>query len=163
MFDIRAMTAQDHDAVMPMVDTFYHSPAVDHPADPAVLERTFRDAVDPAEPLLRGLLLLEDGAPVGYAYVTECYSGEVGGRCLFFEEMYFLPQCRGKGYGTAVFRYLKEQYPAYPRFRLEVTGANTNAIRLYEKLGFRFLEYRQMVLEGDLNVPAPGEGRCAGK
>ena len=42
MFEIRAMTAQDHDAVMPMVDTFYHSPAVDHPADPAVLERTWR-------------------------------------------------------------------------------------------------------------------------
>ena len=56
MFEIRAMTAADFDAVMPMVRTFYQSPAVEHDADPAVLERTFRDAVDPAEPLLRALL-----------------------------------------------------------------------------------------------------------
>ena len=54
MFEIRTMTAADHDVVMPMVQTFYKSPAVDHDTDPAILERTFRDAVDPAEPLLRG-------------------------------------------------------------------------------------------------------------
>ena len=84
MFEIRTMTAADHDVVMPMVQTFYKSPAVDHDTDPAILERTFRDAVDPAEPLLRGMLLVEDGQAVGYAYLTECYSCEVGGRCVFF-------------------------------------------------------------------------------
>lgn len=152
MFEIRAMTAADHDVVMPMVQAFYQSPAVDHNTDPAVLERTFRDAVDPAEPLLRGMLLVEDGQAVGYAYLTECYSGEVGGRCVFFEEMYFSPACRGKGYGTAVFRWVKEQYPNYPRIRLEVTDVNEGAIRLYQRLGFQFLDYRQMVLEGDLQA-----------
>lgn len=152
MFEIRPMTAADRDAVMPMVETFYHSPAVEHEVDPAVLERTFRAAVDPDEPLLRGLVLAEDGRAVGYAYVTECYSGEVGGRCVFFEEMYFTPQCRGKGYGTQVFRWIKENYPNHLRVRLEVTNSNRDAIRLYERLGFRFLEYKQMVLEGDLQA-----------
>lgn len=152
MFEIRTMTAADHDVVMPMVQTFYKSPAVDHDTDPAILERTFRDAVDPAEPLLRGMLLVEDGQAVGYAYLTECYSCEVGGRCVFFEEMYFDPACRGKGYGTAVFRWVKEQYPNYPRIRLEVTDVNEGAIRLYQRLGFQFLDYRQMVLEGDLQA-----------
>lgn len=152
MFEIRTMTAADHDVVMPMVQTFYKSPAVDHDTDPAILERTFRDAVDPAEPLLRGMLLVEDGQAVGYAYLTECYSCEVGGRCVFFEEMYFDPACRGKGYGTAVFRWVKEQYPNHPRIRLEVTDVNEGAIRLYQRLGFQFLDYRQMVLEGDLQA-----------
>ena len=152
MFEIRTMTAADHDVVMPMVQTFYKSPAVDHNTDPAILERTFRDAVDPAEPLLRGMLLVEDGQAVGYAYLTECYSCEVGGRCVFFEEMYFDPACRGKGYGTAVFRWVKEQYPNHPRIRLEVTDVNEGAIRLYQRLGFQFLDYRQMVLEGDLQA-----------
>ena len=152
MFEIRTMTAADHDVVMPMVQTFYKSPAVDHDTDPAILERTFRDAVDPAEPLLRGMLLVEDGQAVGYAYLTECYSCEVGGRCVFFEEMYFDPACRGKGYGTAVFRWVKEQYPNHPHIRLEVTDVNEGAIRLYQRLGFQFLDYRQMVLEGDLQA-----------
>ena len=152
MFEIRTMTAADHDVVMPMVQTFYKSPAVDHDTDPAILERTFRDAVDPAEPLLRGMHLVEDGQAVGYAYLTECYSCEVGGRCVFFEEMYFDPACRGKGYGTAVFRWVKEQYPNHPRIRLEVTDVNEGAIRLYQRLGFQFLDYRQMVLEGDLQA-----------
>ena len=152
MFEIRTMTAADHDVVMPMVQTFYKSPAVNHDTDPAILERTFRDAVDPAEPLLRGMLLVEDGQAVGYAYLTECYSCEVGGRCVFFEEMYFDPACRGKGYGTAVFRWVKEQYPNHPRIRLEVTDVNEGAIRLYQRLGFQFLDYRQMVLEGDLQA-----------
>lgn len=144
---IREMTPADRDAVLSMAADFYHSPAVEHAVDPAVLERTFRDAADPAEPLLTGLVLEEDGAAVGYAYVTECYSGEVGGRCLFFEELYFRPECRGRGYGTRVFRYLKERWPNHRRVRLEVTDANQGAIRLYERLGFRFLDYRQMVLE----------------
>ena len=146
MFQIRAMTPEDHDTVMPMVQTFYKSPAVEHDADPAVLERTFRDAVDPAEPLLRGMLLLEDGAPAGYAYVTECYSGEVGGRCVFFEELYFAPPCRGKGYGEQVIRWAMEQHPECARYRLEVTGEN-RAARLYERMGFRYLDYKQMVID----------------
>ncbi|NCE65282.1 GNAT family N-acetyltransferase [Pseudoflavonifractor sp. 524-17] len=152
MFEIREMTGADRELVLPMVNTFYHSPAVEHPVDPAVLERTFQAAADPGEPLLRGLVLLEDGQAVGYAYVTQCYSGEVGGRCVFFEEMYLSPQCRGKGYGTQVFRWLKNAYPNHARLRLEVTDANEKAIRLYKRLGFRFLEYRQMVLEGDLQA-----------
>lgn len=151
MFVIREMTEQDRDAVMSMVQEFYHSPAVEHEVDAATLEQTFWDAVDPEEGLLRGLLLEEDGGAVGYAYVTFCYSGEMGGRVVFFDEMYFRPRCRGKGYGTRVFRWLKKEYPNYPRFRLEVTEANEKASRLYERLGFRELAYRQMVLDGDLN------------
>lgn len=153
MFTIREMTAADRDTVMPMVLDFYQSPAVEHEVDAATLEKSFRAATDPAEPLFRGLLLEENGAAAGYAYVTFCYSGEVGGRCLFFDEMYFRPSCRGKGYGTEVFRWLKKTYPDCLRFRLEVTEANEKASRLYERLGFRVLEYRQMVLDGDLNDP----------
>ena len=153
MFTIREMTAADRDTVMPMVLEFYQSPAVEHNVDASVLEKTFHDAADPGEPLLRGLLLEEDGVPAGYAYVTFCYSGDMGGRVVFFDEMYFRPACRGKGYGTEVFRWLKKEYPDYPRFRLEVTDANEKASSLYTRLGFRVLEYRQMVLDGELQDP----------
>lgn len=149
MFTIRTMIADDYDAVMSMVDAFYQSPAVDHKVEREVLEETFRAAVNPEETLLRGILLEEDGSAVGFGYITECYSCEAGGRCVFFEELYFKPECRGKGYGTEVFHWVKQEYPNHPRIRLEVTDVNANAIRLYERLGFRFLDYRQMILEGD--------------
>ena len=61
MISIREMTAADEGAVMEMVDRFYHSPAVEHEVDPAVLRRSFQAAVDPAEPLIQGLVLEEDG------------------------------------------------------------------------------------------------------
>ena len=59
MISIREMTAADEGAVMEMVDRFYHSPAVEHEVDPAVLRRSFQAAVDPAEPLIQGLVLEE--------------------------------------------------------------------------------------------------------
>ena len=48
MISIREMTAADEGAVMEMVDRFYHSPAVEHEVDPAVLRRSFQAAVDRA-------------------------------------------------------------------------------------------------------------------
>ena len=147
MLTIREMTAADRADVLPMVQTFYSSPAVEHSVPAAVLERSFAAAVDEKEASLRGFLLLEGESAVGYCYVTEFYSAEMGGRCLMIEELYFKDQCRGKGYGSQVFSWLMEQYPEHARLRLEVTGANEGAVRLYERLGFRFLEYKQMVLD----------------
>ena len=39
------------------------------------------------------------------------------------------------------------EYPDVVRFRLEVTAANEGAAALYKKLGFEYLDYRQMVLD----------------
>lgn len=147
MLTIRDMKAEDYASMLPMVEEFYHSEAVEHPVERSVLERSLSAAIDPAEPMLRGLLLLEGEAVAGYAYVTRYYSAEVGGHCLMFEEMYFKPPFRGKGYGSQVFQYVMAEYPDCVRIRLEVTQANRNAIRLYERLGFRFLEYGQMILD----------------
>lgn len=147
MLTIRVMTAADHDAVMPMVRDFYNSPAVDHVVEPALLERAFLAAMNPVESLLWGLLLEDDGKTVGYSYLTQGYSAEAGGRMILIEELFLLPECRGKGYGSQVFQYLMDKYPGHVRFRLEVTDVNQDAIRLYKKLGFDFLEYRQMILD----------------
>ena len=127
MISIREMTAADEGAVMEMVDRFYHSPAVEHEVDPAVLRRSFQ-------------------APVGYHYMCIGYSAEVGGRYLLLDELYLAPECRGKGYGEQVIRWAMEQHPECARYRLEVTGEN-RAARLYERMGFRYLDYKQMVID----------------
>ena len=147
MLTFRDILSEDRDLVLPMVIDFYHSDAVDHPVDTAILERSFRDAADPAEPLLRGLLIQWDGQPAGYMYLTQCYSAEVGGRCVLLDEVYLKPEFRGRGIGTRVLAWLEESYPSARRFRLEVTQANQGAARLYRSAGYKFLHYDQMVLD----------------
>lgn len=147
MLTFRDITPGDWDLVIPMVRDFYQSDAVDHPVDAAVLERSFQDAADPAEPLLRGVLVQRDGVPAGYLYVTQCYSAEVGGRCIFIEEIFLKPELRGQGLGTEIMAWLEREYPAARRFRLEVTHVNQGAVRLYQRAGYEFLRYDQMVLD----------------
>lgn len=147
MLTFRDILSEDRDLVLPMVMDFYHSDAVDHPVDAAILERSFRDAADPAEPLLRGLLIQWDGQPAGYMYLTQCYSAEVGGRCVFIEEIFLKEEFRRRGLGEQIMAWLEREYPSARRFRLEVTQANQGAVRLYQRAGYQFLSYGQMVLD----------------
>ena len=147
MLTFRDLTPEDHDLVVPMVQVFYRSDAVDHPVDAAILERSFQDAASPAEPLLRGLLIQWEDKPAGYMYLTQCYSAEVGGRCVFLEEIFLKEEYRRRGLGAQVMAWLEGEYPAARRFRLEVTQANQGAVHFYQKAGYAFLRYEQMVLD----------------
>ena len=147
MLTFRDITLADRDLVMPMVQAFYQTDAVDHPVDQAILDRSFLAAADHAEPLLRGVLIYDGQEPAGYLYVTQCYSAEVGGRCIFIEELFLKEAFRGKGLGRAILTWLEEQYPSARRFRLEVTQVNQGAARLYERMGYQYLRYDQMVLD----------------
>lgn len=147
MLTFRDVTLADKPLVAPMVQAFYQSDAVDHPVDSEILERSFYAATQLDEPLLRGLMIYSDGALAGYVYVTMCYSAEVGGRCIFIEEIYLKEEFRGKGLGGQIMEWLTEEYPEARRFRLEVTQANQGAIHLYEKNGYQYLNYLQMTLD----------------
>ena len=103
MLTFRDMTLDDRDTVLPMVDAFYRSNAVDHPVPREIVERSFLAAAG-NEPLLRGTLIFEEGRLAGYLYVTLCYSAEVGGTCVFIEEVYLLPEFRGRGLGQMCIR-----------------------------------------------------------
>lgn len=149
MFHIEKMTEEMREEVFPMVQGFYHSDAVSHPVEAMVLERTFEEAVGP-DSVLQGYVLMEDDRILGFSYITVYYACEVGGRCLMFEELYLKEEARGKGYGTKFFEKIMEQHPEVKRFRLEVTKSNKDAVRLYERLGFTFLEYDQMVKDREL-------------
>ena len=147
MLTFRDITLADRELVMPMVQAFYQTDAVDHPVDQAILDRSFLAAADHAEPLLRGVLIYDGQEPAGYLYVTQCYSAEVGGRCIFIEELFLKEAFRGKGLGRAILTWLEEQYPSARRFRLEVTQVNPGAAQLYERMGYQYLRYDQMVLD----------------
>ena len=147
MLTMRDICREDREIVLPMVEQFYHSDAVDHAVPIENVERSFDAAVDPNQPLLWGVLISEGETPIGFLYLTICYSCEVGGECLFLEELFIKEEFRGKGYGKAVVDWLVKEYSQCRRLRLEITQVNQTAIRLYEKCGFTWLKYDQMVLD----------------
>lgn len=147
MLTFRDITPADHDLVIPMVVDFYHTDAVDHEVPVEIMERSFAAAADPGDPLLRGVLVYRDGEVAGYVYLTFCYSAEVGGRCVFIEELFLKENFRGLGLGKEIMAWMEQEYPDVRRFRLEVTQVNQQAIRLYEKSGYKYLRYDQMIFD----------------
>ena len=57
------------------------------------------------------------------------------------------PHFRGMGLGREIMDWMEKEYPRVRRFRLEVTQVNKSAIRLYEKSGYKYLRYDQMVFD----------------
>jgi len=147
MLTFRDITAADREIVLPMVADFYRTDAVDHKVPVEIMERSFAACADPDEPLLRGVLVLDGGEIAGYVYLTFCYSAEVGGRCVFIEEIFLKEKFRGRGLGKEIMAWMEGEYPEVRRFRLEVTQVNKSAIRLYEKSGYQYLRYDQMVFD----------------
>ncbi len=100
----------------------------------AALERLLDD-----EALGRAWVIEADGGPVGYAVLTLGYSLEFHGRDAFIDELFVATGARGWGIGTAVVERLAEEARALGAraLHLEVERANTDAQRLYRRLGFR--------------------------
>ena len=142
---IRKIAPSDRELYLNMTREFYHSDAVLHPVDESFIQNTF-DEMMRSEDYVLGYILEYDGTPAGYAQLSKTFSQEVGGLVVLVEELYVSPQYRSKGLGREFFKFL-EDCPARDarRLRLEVTGSNTRAIALYERMGFTKLDYIQMV------------------
>ena len=52
------------------------------------------------------LIAEEDGTPIGYALYFYNFSTFMGRPGLYIEDVFILPEYRGKGYGTQIFRRL---------------------------------------------------------
>ncbi len=145
---IRPATTDDRGILREMFDEFYRSDAVLHPVPAAYHEAALDDLF--SEGTSQSCFLLCDGEAVcGYALLAEKYSHEAGGLELWVEELYLRPEVRGKGMGSAFFDYLRDYAAAHDvrRLRLEVEEENTGAMRLYARMGFAALDYRQMIRE----------------
>ena len=144
---IKTMTAADFDAVLDMMKVFYASEALlVHPQE-QVLRRTLREAVAEG-PYLTGYGFWEEETLTGYGMVTRSYSTETGGICVWIEDLYILPEYRGKGTGSAFLKFVEERYSGEAvRLRLEAEPENERAMAVYQKAGFEILGYTQLVKE----------------
>lgn len=145
--EFRRFRPEDKDKFFVMVKKFYAPPAVLHfPPDDVMLSAF--DATIEIPDLVRGYIFECDGKPAGYSIVSMKFETEVGGMAAWIEELFVEDEFRGLGIGHRFFEFLSEELKGkIKRLRLEVGDENDGAKRLYENLGFEFLDYRQMVID----------------
>lgn len=147
----RPITAADQAAYLQMAHSFYQSDAVDHPIPDSYIEKTFQNLMT-GSPFSACYLFEAGGQPAGYALLALTWSQEAGGLAVWVEELYVLPQFRGHGLGRSFLEALPSLYPQAARFRLEVEDSNKGAVALYQRLGYTWLKYQQMVLDCPLKT-----------
>lgn len=142
---IRRITPADRETYLQMAHDFYHSEAVLHAVPDEYFVRAF-DEMMRSEDYLTCLIFEADGKIAGYALLVNTWSQEAGGRAVWIDEIYVLPEFQGRGMAKAFFAELKEIAPA-ARYRLEIEPDNARAEKLYRGVGFEELGYRQLVMD----------------
>jgi GNAT superfamily N-acetyltransferase len=117
----------------------------------ATEEGLLRDGFGPS-PFYSCLMAEHDGQPAGFALFFYNYSTWMGRPGIYLEDLFVLPELRGRGIGKA----LLERVAAVAlekgceRLQWEVLDWNTPAIDFYSAMGAEFLdEWRNVRLSGE--------------
>ncbi len=136
------MRAEHRDAVLRMMRVFYRSPALLSDGSEEIFVSDV-DACLGGDSYLAGFVFEDAGLPVGYAMTARSFSTEFGKPCVWIEDLYLLPEYRGRGVAGEFFAFLDREYPGAFQ-RLEVETDNAPALRAYQKAGFHVLPYTEM-------------------
>lgn len=139
---IRAMAADDKDAVIEMMRVFYTSPAVLSNGSEEIFLNDFENCINEC-PFLEGYIFEDNGETVGYGMVAKSFSTEFGKPCMWIEDLYIKKEHRGKGIGSRFLGYIENKYSGCV-LRLEVEEENERAVSVYKKRGFEILPYMEM-------------------
>ena len=142
---IRKLTADDKEIYIGMAEEFYHSDAVLAPIPRTFIERTVEEALR-SDTYAEIFLFEYEGETAGYALIAKTFSQEAGGMVWWIEEVYIRELFRSKGLGREFFEYIENHKDeGVARLRLEVEEENIRAVSLYERLGYKVLDYMHMV------------------
>ncbi len=137
----------DVDEYIKMVREFYSTNAVSHNIPDENIHNTITHALNNS-PYVKIIICKRDGKHVGFCNLSFTYSTEVGGIVVLIEEIYVRDSFKGQGIGGAFFKFIHDEHDdKVKRYRLEVTEGNAAAIKLYERLGFEAVPYKQMMLD----------------
>lgn len=92
-----------------------------------------------ARPYAEAVLAEEDAEPIGFALFFHTFSTFLARPGLYLEDLFVVPEHRGRGVGRALLAHLAHLALARRCGRLEwaVLNWNQEAIRFYERLGAR--------------------------
>lgn len=144
--NLRKIKSDDRDKYIEMTTAFYNSEAVDHKVDPQNCVNTFNELMR-SDTYAECYIIEESDEIAGYVLLSKSYSQEVGGICIWFEEIWVEPEFRGNGIGKYVLNKVMQLHSYAARFRLEYAPANHRAAELYRRTGFEDLNYKQMCLD----------------
>ncbi len=143
MMQIRTMVEADRFAVLDLMRMFYESDAVRTNGSEEIFQRDIDACVGNCM-YAEGYVFVDDDRIVGYGMIAESYSTEFGKPCIWLEDIYVLPDYRGKGFGSAFIRKIRKEFPECI-LRLELEKENVSAAQLYRKYGFMELPYMEMI------------------
>ncbi|MBC8164393.1 MAG: GNAT family N-acetyltransferase [Bryobacteraceae bacterium] len=141
---VRRAEPQDSQAILALVDALADYEKLQRPVEEAH-ERLVRDLFGPA-PKIDCWLVFLDGYPVGYAFALETYSSFLALPTLYLEDLFVLPEFRGRRAGYALFNTVLAEARSRGCGRMEWTVLSWNqlAIDFYEKLGGKHMEEWQL-------------------
>lgn len=96
-----------------------------------------RDELFGARPVIEAALACEAGQPVGFALWFHSYSTFLARRGLWLEDLFVVPEARGRGHGKALLRHCARIAVARGcgRFEWTVLDWNAPSIAFYEAAG----------------------------
>jgi GNAT superfamily N-acetyltransferase len=112
-------------------------------------------------PVAEAIIASLDGKPVGFALFFRTFSTFVGRPGIWLEDLFVLPEARGKRVGQAMLRHVASIAVQRNCGRLEWSALEWNepAIRLYEKLGAtRMDDWRIFRMTGKALAELAGRG-----
>ena len=160
-YAIREATAEDAGILQDLIDAladYEHLPRPSAEARRRLVEHGFGTG----ERLFRALLIEAVGKPAGYAIWFFTYSTFLAQPTLYLEDIFVLPDERGRGAGEALMRHLARTAleAGCGRMEWQVLDWNQLALGFYQRLGARrnheWLPYR--LLREDLERLAHQEG-----
>ncbi len=130
----------------------------------ATEEDLIRDGFGPT-PFYSCLIAEHGGQPAGFAFYFFNYSTWVGRPGIYLEDLFVLPEFRGRGIGKALLKQVAAiaVEKGCQRLQWEVLDWNTPAIEFYRAMGAEFLdEWRNVRLSGEALMRLSGmEGQQA--
>jgi GNAT superfamily N-acetyltransferase len=124
-------------------------------------EAQLREELFGARPVIEAVVGWEDGRAVGFALYFHNFSTFLGRRGLYLEDLFVVPEARGRGYGKALMRHVARIAVEREcgRFEWAVLDWNQPAIEFYRSLGAEVLpDWRICRLTGEALAALGGRG-----